>query len=52
MHTGVIRLRGVNMCNRRLLEATMKGCQVRDLIVGERDMQFSRIVYMTCVNGC
>ena len=26
----------------------MKGCQVRDWIVGERDMSFSRILYMTC----
>ena len=38
MHTGVIRPRGVNICNRRLIEATMKGCQVREWIVGERDM--------------
>ena len=29
----------------------MEGCQVRDWIVGERDMSFSRILYMICVNG-
>ena len=29
----------------------MKGCQVRDWIVGEIDMSFSRILYMTCVDG-
>ena len=38
MHTGVIRPRGVNDGNRRLIEAKMKGCQVRDGIVAERDM--------------
>ena len=37
MHTGVIRSRGVNIGNRRLIEAQMKGCQVIDWIVGERD---------------
>ena len=31
--------------------AEMEGCQVRDWIVGEGDMSFSRISYMTCVNG-
>ena len=40
MHTDVIRLRGANMGTRRLIEATNKGCQVRDWIVGERDMFF------------
>ena len=32
--------------NRRLIRAEMEGCQVRDWIVGERDMPFSRILYM------
>ena len=51
MHTGVIRPRGANICNRRLIEGKMKGYQVRDWIVGERDVSFSPIVYMTRVNG-
>ena len=51
MHTGVIWPRGVNFGNRPLIEAKMKGCQVRDWIVGERHMSFSRILYMTCVDG-
>ena len=51
MRTGVIWPRGVNIGNRPLFEAKMKGCQVRDWIVGERDMSFSQIVYMTCVDG-
>ena len=38
MHTGVVRSRGINMGNRRLIGAEMEGCQVRDWIVGERDM--------------
>ena len=29
MHTGVIHPRGVNIGNRRLIEAKMKECQVR-----------------------
>ena len=29
----------------------MKGCQVREWIVGEKDMSFSQILYMICVNG-
>ena len=41
----------VNIGNRPLIEAKVKGCQVREWIVGERDMSFSRIVYMICVNG-
>ena len=51
MHTGVIRPRGVNIGNRRLIEANIKECQVRDWIVGERDMSFSRILYMIYMNG-
>ena len=51
MHTGVIRPGGVNIGNRRLIEANINGCQVRDGIVGERDMSFSRILCMACVNG-
>ena len=39
------------MGNRRLIGAEMEGCQVRDWIVGEKDMLFSRILYMICVNG-
>ena len=33
MHTGVVRPRGVNMDNRRLIGAEMEGCEVRDWIV-------------------
>ena len=51
MHTGVIWPRGVNIGNRPLIEANMKGCQVRGWIVGEIDMSLSRILYMTCVDG-
>ena len=51
MHTGVLWRGCVNIGNRPLIEANVKGCQVRDWIGGERDMSFSRIVYMTCVNG-
>ena len=51
MHTGVVRPRGVNWGNCRLIGAEMEGCQVRDGIVGERDMSFSRILYMVCGNG-
>ena len=29
----------------------MKGRQVRDCIVGKRDMRISRILYIVCVNG-
>ena len=51
MHTGIIWPRGVNIGNRPLIEAKMKGCQVREWIVGEKHMSFSRILYMICVNG-
>ena len=51
MYTVVVRPRGVNMGNRRLIGAEMEGCQVRDWIVEEKDMSFSRILYMICVNG-
>ena len=33
MHTGVVRPRGVNMGNCRLIVAEMEGCHVRDWIV-------------------
>ena len=39
------------MGNRRLFGAEMEKCQIRYWIVGERDMSFSLILYMTCVNG-
>ena len=42
MQTGVIRPRGVNIGNRRLIEAKMKGCQVIDWIVGVRSTNLSR----------
>ena len=48
---GVIWPRCVNVGNRPLIEAKMKGCHVRDWIVGKRDVSFSRILYMTCVDG-
>ena len=51
MHTGVIRPRGVNVDNRRLIEAKIKGCQVRHWTVGARDMSCSCLLCMTCVNG-
>ena len=51
MHTGVVRPRGVNMDNRPLIVAEIEGCQVIYWIVGKRDMSFSRILYLTCVNG-
>jgi len=51
MHTGVIWPTGGNIGNRPLTEAKMKGCQVREWIVGERDMPYSRILYIICVNG-
>ena len=51
MHTGVIWPRGVNIGNRPLIEAKMKGSQGREWIVGERGMSSSRILYMTCVYG-
>ena len=40
MHTGVVRPRGVNMGNRRLIGTEMEGCQVRDWIIGDRDTSF------------
>ena len=46
MHAGLIRPRGVNTGNRPLIETTLKGCQVRDRIVGERDTSFSLILYI------
>ena len=52
MHSSVIRPKGVNMGNQRLTEAKMKGCHVRDWIVGERCHLTNFIYhYMTCVNG-
>ena len=51
MHTCVFWPRGVNIGNRPLIEAKMKGCQVREWIVGEKHMSFSRMLYMICVNG-
>ena len=51
MQTGVIRPIGVNIGNRRLIDTKMKGCQVRDWFVVERDVSFSRMSYTTCVNG-
>ena len=45
MHTGVIWPRGVNIGNRLLTETKMKGCQVREWIVGERDVIFTNIIH-------
>ena len=47
MYTVVVRPRGVNMGSRRLIGAEMEGCQVRDWIVGEKDMSFSREIKET-----
>ena len=49
MHTGVVRLRGVNMGNRRLIGAGMEGCQVRDWIVGERDIYAMFTIFLRYV---
>ena len=49
MHTSIIVPIRVNIGNRPQNEAQMKGCQVRDWIVAERDTPFSRILYVTCV---
>ena len=51
MHTGVIWPIYFNIGNRPVIEEKIKEFQVRDWIVGERDISFSRILYMTCVNG-
>ena len=40
MHTGVVRPRGVNMGNCRLIGAELEGCHVRYWTIGERDMSF------------
>ena len=48
MHTGVIWTRGVNIGNRPVIEAKMKGCQVRDWIVGERDVIFTNFIHDMC----
>ena len=45
LHTCVIRPRGVNDGNRRLIEVKMKGCQVRDWIVGEKDVIFTNFIH-------
>ena len=50
MHIGVINFVLELSTTTVAIEAKMKGCQVRDWVVGERDMSFSRIVYMTCLN--
>ena len=41
MHIGVIQLRGVNIGIRRLIGVEMKGCEVRNWIVGEKYMRIS-----------
>ena len=48
MYTVVVRPRGVNMGNRRLIGAEMEGCQVRDWIVGEKDVIFTNFIYDMC----
>ena len=48
MHTGVIWPRGFNIGNRPLIEAKMKGCQVKDWIVGERDAIFTNFIHDMC----
>ena len=37
--------RGVNIGNRPLFEAKMKGCQVREWIVGEKHVIFTNFIY-------
>ena len=48
MYTVVVRPTGVNMGNRRLIGAEMEGCQVRDWIVGEKDVIFTNFIYDMC----
>ena len=50
MHAGVIWPRGVNIGNRPLVEAKIKGCQVRDWIVGEikRYVMFTNVIHDMC----
>ena len=48
MLRGVIWPRGVNIGNRPLIEAKMKGCQVRDLIVGETYVMFTNFIHDMC----
>ena len=36
--------------NKCLTLAKIKGCRVRDWIVGKRGIRISRILYSTCVN--
>ena len=45
MHTGVIWPRGGN---RPLIEANMKGYQVREWIVGEKHVIFTNFIYDMC----
>ena len=48
MHTGIFWPRGVNIGNRPLFEAKMKGCQVRDWIVGETDVNVTNFIHDIC----
>ena len=48
MLIGVIRPRGVNIGNWRLIEAKMKSFQVRDWIVEEKDVIFTNGIHDTC----
>ena len=48
MHIGVIRPRGVNIGNWRLIEAKIKSFQVRDWIVEEKDIIFPNCIHDTC----
>ena len=45
MHTGIIWPTGVNIRNRPLIEAKMKGRQIRDRIVGERYIIFMNFIH-------
>ena len=47
MHTGVFWPRGVNIGNRPLIEAKIKGCQ-RELILGERYVIFMNLIHHMC----
>ena len=51
MYTVVVWPRAFNIGKWRVKGAKMEGCKVVSLIVGERDMTFSRILYMTGMNG-
>ena len=51
IHTGVILIGDVNTTDQCLILAGMKGCQIRDWIVGKLSNTMSRILHKTCMNA-